>query len=238
MPSMRILNRKGEEAFTDYLNQVEAGSQAPPPIQELGKPSYSEEFPTTIEVPNNPPAATRLELGKYLLSLFESNGVQRDQIVNVPGMWSWLALLWFNSLCPTANDVRKVRDISKYVCSSDYTDYYRHFVAASWNIYSVYGEKSRLFLWTPLYIQNDFIEQLASRQDIITNGPLIEAFDRLYWDLGKNQPKTGAQGQKRPGNFRRLLQFVQQVELTYDIRAMAANEILGLLPTEYNSWKH
>jgi hypothetical protein len=78
---------------------------------------------------------------------------------------------------------------------------------------------------------------LVSRQNIITNEALIEAFDRLYWDSQSNHPKSGAQSRRRGGNFRRLLSFIQQVELTYDLHAMSDDEILTLLPVEYNAWK-
>lgn len=238
MQSIRILNRKGEEAFIDYINRVKAGAPDPPPIESLGRSPYSLEFSPYIEVPVEPSANIRLGLGKYLFDLFEANGIQRGDLLSYSGMWSWLALVWFDKLCQTGIDgLRKPGEISRYVCSSHYTDYYRHLAASSWDIYYLYRDESRLFLWTPLYLHNDFVEQLASRQDIITNKPLIDVFDRLYWDVTRNRPKRGAQGRNRPGNFRRLLQFIQQVDLTYDLRAMTAEEILELLPAEYNSWK-
>ena len=101
MPSVRILNRKGEEAFTDYINEVKTGHQDPPPVNELGKPAYSQEFPYSIEIPNVPPATTRIELGTYLFDLFENYGVPRDQLVNAPGMWSWLPSAWPNDIART-----------------------------------------------------------------------------------------------------------------------------------------
>jgi len=179
-----------------------------------------------------------MQLGKYLVELFEAHGVDRKDILNNPRVWSWLTLFWFDNLCPVESDgSRKVRETSRYVCSSHYTDYYRHLVAASWDIYYLHREKSRLFLWTSLYIHNDFIEQLASRQNIITNKALIEVFDRLYWDLKSDRPKSGAQSRDRLGNFRRLQSFIQQVELTYDLHAMSVEEIIALLPSEYDPWK-
>jgi len=238
MQAMRNLNGRGEEVFTDYINRVKAGALDPPPISDLGKSPYSTELTTFIEVPDEPPVSVRLGLGKYLVDLFEANGIQRGELLGNSGLWSWLALVWFDKLCQIDTDsLRKPGETSRYVCSNHYTDYYRHLVASSWDIYYLYKEKARLFLWTPLYIHNDFMEQLASRQDIITNKPLVDVFDRLYWNTTQNRPKRGAQSRNRSGNFRRLLQFIQQVDLTYDSRAMKAEEILDLLPSEYSSWK-
>lgn len=238
MTSLRVISRKGEEVFIDFINQVKTGSIDPAPVAILGKSPFSQEFSPYIEVADEPPSNCRIDIGKYLFNLFEAKGIQRGELLNNPGMWSWLALIWFDKLCQIGIDgLRKPGEISRYVCSSHYTDYYRHLIASSWDIYSLYQEKSRLFLWTPLYLHNDFIEQLAGRQDIITNKPLIEAFDLLYWNTAQNRPKRGAQGRNRPGNFRRLLQFIQQIELTYDLRAMSKEEIIGLLPAEFDSWK-
>jgi hypothetical protein len=141
-------------------------------------------------------------------------------------------------MCPFESDgSRKVLENAKYICSLDYTDYYRHLVAAAYDLYSLYGDKSRLFLSTPLNIHSDFVEQYASRQERITNKALIEVLDRLYWDPEKNRPKRGAQSRNRPGNFRRLQSFISQIDLTYDTHPMSAEEIMALLPAEYDSWK-
>lgn len=237
MHSIRVLSRKGEEAFIDYILMIKEGTQNPPPIENLGKSPYSTEFTPFIEIPEEPQFNSRLEFGKYLFELFEKNGIKRGELISLSGLWSWLALVWFDKLCSFDNDgVCKPGEISRYVCSTHYTDYYRHLVASSWDMYYLYKDKARLFLWSPLYEHNDFVEQLASRQDIITNKPLINIFDRLYWDSAKNRPKRGAQGRNRPGNFRRLLQFIQQIDLTYDLRAMTIEEILILLPFEYDAW--
>ncbi len=237
MAVIRVLTDRGTELFRDYIMEVKVDSKKSPPVDKLSRLPWSSEFTPRIEL-DSLSVTTRMELSKYLVDLFEANSVDRKDILDNPGMWSWLALLWFDDLCPVeSNGSRKVRETSRYVCSSHYTDYYRHLVAASWDIYYLHRENSRLFLWTPLYIHNDFIEQLASRQNVITNKTLIEVFDRLYWDLKSDRPKSGAQSRDRLGNFRRLRSFIQQVELTYDLHAMSTRDILALLPGEYDPWK-
>jgi hypothetical protein len=237
MAAIRVLTDRGMELFRNYILEVKDDPQKPPPISRLSQKPWSSEFSTHIEV-ESLSVTTRIQLGKYLVELFQVQGVDRRDILNNPGMWSWLALLWFDNLCPVQSDgARKVLETSHYVCSSHYTDYYRHLVAASWDIYYLHREISRLFLWTPLYIHNDFVEQLASRQNIITKKALIEVFDHLYWDPKSDRPKSGAQNRDKPGNFRRLQLFIQQVELTYDLHTMSVGEIIALLPSEYDSWK-
>ena len=236
MAEVRVLTDKGTELFTDYIVDVKENPTKAPPIEKLGNQPWSVEFTPHIEV-ENLSVTTRMELGKYLTDLFEANNVHRKDILGIPGLWSWLALLWFDYLCPLKDGSRKVLEPSKYVCSSHYTDYYRHLVAAPYDLFCLHGENSRLFLHTGLNVHGDFIEQYASRQKIITNKPLIELLDHLYWDSQLNCPKRGAQNRKRAGNFRRLQSFIKQIELTYDLHAMSADEIAELLPAEYDSWK-
>ena len=237
MAGLRVLTARGTECFRDYLLQVKQDPSRDAPLDQLSRPPWSSEFVPHIEV-GALPVRSRIELGEYLLELFEDKGVERKDLLSNPGIWSWLALKWFDNLCPIGADgSRAVREAARYVCSTHYTDYYRHLVASSWDIYYMHRDKSRLFLWTPLHTHNDFIEQLASRQHIITNCALIEVFDRLYWNTTLDQPKSGAQSRRKPGNFRRLLLFIQQVELTYDLQAMSVDDILELLPAEYDSWK-
>ena len=238
MPQLRVLTDRGIEFFIDYITQVKANPLIAPPVDKLGHNPWSEEFTPHIEITDLTCINTRMQLGKYLVDIFEASNVQRKDILSNPGLWSWLALLWFNYLCPYESDgSRKVLENAKYICSSDYTDYYRHLVAAAYDLYSLHGEKSRLFLSTPLNIHSDFVEQYASRQERITNKALIEVLDRLYWDTEQNRPKRGAQSRSRPGNFRRLQSFISQIDLTYDTHPMSAEEFMALLPAEYDSWK-
>lgn len=235
--AIRVLTDKGTEAFRGYIVEAKTDPKKPPPIDQLSHKPWSSEFIIYIEI-HDLSVKTRMELGKQLVQLFKSNGVERKDIINNPGIWSWLALMWFDCLCPVKDDgTRKVRDASRYICSNDYTDYYRHLVASSWDLYYLHEDHSRLFLWTPLDTHNDFIEQLASRQNIITNKALIESFDYLYWDSKLGRPKIGAQNRNKAGNFRRFLSFIQQIDLTYDLHTLSAEEILALLPVEYSPWK-
>lgn len=199
---------------------------------------YSYEFHPQVMIDETRIFSTKMEMGEYLIQCFERAGVGRSSVIGNYGLWTWLAYLWFEQLSPVMNGARKLRETAKYICSSHYTDYYRHFIAAPYYIYALNGEEnSRLFLYNPVYEHNDFIEQLASRQNIISHRNLVDVAHRLYWDASSNCPRRGAQTRNRVGNHRRLVKIFAQLELTYDIYSMEAEEILNLLPEEFNSWK-
>lgn len=234
---MRSLTDKGIEEFKNYIQRLKHGVAEDPPVKSLSKYPFSKEFDVPLDIDVRT-FSTRLDLAEYLSDRFAI--VDRPSLVGQYGVWSWLALLLFNQLCPVSDDGhRKVRETARYVCSSDYTDYYRHLVAASWDIFYLHGQYSKVFLSCPLYIHNDFIEQLASRQDIITIKGLIEAVDKLYWrGNGKGGPKRNATNRKVLGSLRRLISLVDQLRLTYDLHAMQGDDILSLLPKEFDLWKN
>lgn len=75
---------------------------------------------------------------------------------------------------------------------------------------------------------------------MISNKALIEAVDKLYFDPeaeGVGQPKRGALTRTRAGNLRRLVAVIDQLDLTYDLYAMNNQQILELLPREFDRWK-
>ncbi|MGB9748150.1 MAG: hypothetical protein ACPLXM_14585 [Bacteroidales bacterium] len=181
-----------------------------------------------------------MELAEYLQQRFEMAGLRREHVLGKNGLWTWLAYIWFDQLAPinSAMGTRYIKEDAKYICSSEYRDYYRHLVAGPYMIYSLHGrENSRIFLYSPVCEHNDFIEQFASRQFIISHQNIVEAISRLYLDSGNNQPKRGSQTRTRRGNIRRFVRIIQQFEPTYDIYTMSPDQILNLLPDEFNEWK-
>lgn len=236
MIRLRILSDQGIEKFREYIQSLKDNPNALRP--DLNIEPYSNEFQSAVEINEKTIFSTKMELGEYLVHCFENAGIGRSSVIGVRGLWTWLAYLFFDQLCPLENGTRKLLDTAKYICSSHYTDYYRHLVAAPYDIYSLHGNNSKLFLHNPLYEHNDFIEQFASKQYIISNANLIEVIHRLYWDEKKNRPKTGAQSKSRHGYHRRLKKVFDQFELTYDIyNSMISDELLNLLPEEFDDWK-
>lgn len=232
---LRSFSEEGIDRFRTHIQTVKKNPLASLP--DLNIEPYSHEFQPQMKIDESKLFTTRIEMAKYLKRSFEEAGIGRNAVIGRNDLWSWLAYLWFDQLCPIINGSRKLNETARYICSSDYTDYYRHYVAASYDIYSIHGEpKSRLFLYGPPYLHNDFIEQLASRQNIISNSDLVGVAYTLYWDTSSDRPKRGAQSRSNPGNHRRLLKIIDQLELTYDIFTMTADEIITLLPDEFDSW--
>lgn len=235
MMIVRELTDQGIQHFRDYILEVKEKPAHPRP--NLDSPEDSRPFNRLIEIDEHMTFSSRMEMARYLSDVFHKAGLNRTDVIGHSGMWTWLAYVWFDVVCPIVHGKRKVREMARYICSSDYRDYYRHYIAANYDIYSALGEEnSRLFLWGEPHLLSDFIEQLASRQWFVSSIPLVKLAHRLYWDERAGRPKVGATDRNRPGNTRRLLKVVGQFELTYDVHSMRPESIMNLLPAEFRIW--
>lgn len=231
----RQLNDSGISEFRNYIEQLRHNPSASKP--DLGAERFSSVYDRKLEIDPAINFVDKMQLAEYVNECVTASGIGKERMMKSDGLWTWMAYLWIDQLCPMVNGNRRVLETAKYICSSDYTDYYRHLVAGPYYIFSSIGkEYSRLFLKTKLFTHNDFMEQLASRQYIISSRNIIEAAHYLYWDEARDEPKVGATGRK-PGNLRRFINLIGQLELTYDIYSMSGLELISLLPPEFDMWK-
>jgi hypothetical protein len=233
MTKLRSLNARGIEEFRGFLQQIRDGAEfrANPAILYID--DYSPRLTRTIEVeprafPNKYAAA------EYLTAALAGLPAAAEDV----GLWSWLALFYFDQLSPVdADGKRRPREDYHYIPSSDGWQRDRHLLAGPFKLFAMHRENARLLLHPPVHQHGAFIYDLGFRRDLITNRGLIEAIDLLYWDAKRNRPKRGATTTSRPGNLRRLITVVQQLDFNYDLYGMNAAEILKLLPPEFDGWR-
>jgi len=236
MICIRVFSDLGIGKFRQYIMDLKNNIQTVRP--DLNVEPYSTEFQPLVEIDENRIFQTKLEVGEYIKNQMDNAEISRKGILENRNLWTWFAYIWFNQLCPKKNANLIPRETAKYIYSSDYRDYYRHLIAAPFSIYSLYERNnSLLFLYNKPYEHNDFIEQIAARQKIISHENLIVVLHRLYWHESSNRPKRGVQSRQQPGNFRRFVKIIDQFELTYNIFTMSPDEIMNLLPDEFSQWK-
>lgn len=238
----RKLTWEGEKAFREYIEKIRHQPDSLPDPPDLDKRPFSTELKDAIQIPaldsSNRPE-TKYDLACLIHEVLESvnNGTNKKTKFLAPeyrDFWSWLAYKWLDILM--LRD-RKVGESARYICSTDYQDYYRHLVAGPYIAYLVHGESSRILLYSPPHKHSDFMEQIGSRQFIFSNPELVKAIYKLYFDPLEGKPRKGASDRDKPGNLRRFITVIQQLELTYDIHSMNAERILELLPREFDEWK-
>lgn len=233
MTKLRSLNARGIDEFRVFLQQIRDGRefQASPAI--LYADDTSTRLPRAIEIEPRP-FATKFAVAEYLARVFADMPAPAEDV----GLWSWLALFYFDQLSPVDTDGRRrPREDYHYIPSDEGWWRNRHLLAEPYRLFLLHREHARLLLYPPLHQHGAFIYDLGFRRDLITNKGLIEAIDLLYWDVKRNRPKRGATTETRAGNIRRLITVIQQLDFNYDLYGMRAEEILRLLPPEFDAWK-
>jgi hypothetical protein len=235
---MRRFNSDGVGAFITYRNRLTTEPTLPPPIELLEDPAMTELIPGETEVPKQS-FANRLEAGKFLNQLLEAGHIQlpeRDR-----GLWAWLTLFYFDEVCPAdGHGRRNPQDEARLIPILDnYQRFYRHLLLGPFLIVRAHRdqpERAIAMLCNPLWKPGEIVEQLASRKELVTNRGVIELATRLYYDPEKNSFKRGA-GSRVKGAARRLAALLDQLDLTFYLYGMTADELLALLPQEFDRFR-
>ena len=237
MPSLRKLNQKGIGALQQFLSEIVLDPDKSVPVALLDNADTSDSVSVSIVVEPKS-LASRMEAAEYLAGLF----AQSEKIALDPGVWAWLSLFYFDQLCPKRKDgTRKPGEIARWIPSGHAWRYYRHLLAGPYLIYRAFRDdpkRAAVVLCGPLDTPGDFVEQLASRQDFVQNRAVIEAATKLYLNLKTGKPRRGTADTKhRPGTLRRFIDIINQLDPTWDLYAMTADQLLAKLPQEFNPYK-
>ena len=236
--ALRALNTDGIAAVTHLLIDIDTGSNP-----EIGSLINSEEYSEpvgdiTIE---RRPFADRLDAGRYFYDTLAPLRSSGQSVLQHKGLWTWLALSWIDILAQSGpNGTRKLFDHRRWILAvDDYKAYYRHYLAGPYSVYAAHDgnpDRAMALLCGPVDTPGEVWEQLASRQDFVSSPSLVELATRLYFDPIKKELKRGAASQGA-GGARRLPAVINQFGLTWDVRGMDVDRLLGLLPSEFDRFK-
>lgn len=235
---VRSLNEEGIERFVQFLVRCSTERGTAPPTDLLDDPQFTMAVVPTIEV-NERAFINQLEIGRYLNERFGERAARQHE--RNRGIWSWLGLFYFESICPrTRFGHWKPGETARWVLEPhNYQKYYRHLLAGPFRIVLRHQsdlDNAMALLCNPPGVRGDIVEQLSAYQELITNAGLVCAATRLYYDTESRRFKRGAGG-KGHGSPRRLQKVISQFDLTYDLYSMSADAILELLPKEFDRFR-
>jgi hypothetical protein len=228
------LNDQGLAEFSGFLTAASKGTNLLPPESILDDPQFTSplEQPFT---PSDRAFGSRFEIGMHLTQVMPAD--TKQSLMGDVGFWSWLALYWFNQLCPANQQGhRKASKPYNYMLSTDYRHRYRHAIFMTWQLVERFGDSSLFMLGNPPHKRGDIIEQIASRQFYASCDAVIGAASRLYFDESKSNFKAGSTSKLRKGSVHRYIKFLDQLDLTYDLGSMSTNGLVTLLPSEYKGF--
>lgn len=231
---LRRLNAQGIESLVKYLDGVKTDSTHSYPEKLLIDSLTSEPVMPAVEVEHRI-FGNRFEAAKYLDECI--SGVRIENLVRDAGIWAWLALYYFEQLCPVRkNGERKPGELARWIPEvSNFRRYYRHLLAGPYRIYLAHRDlpqRAMALLCGPLHKPGDVVEQFAARAELVTNTGVVELVTKLYYDMTGGHLKRGSSG-KGNGSPRRLADVCNQFDVTWDLYSMTCPELSQMLPEEF-----
>ena len=239
---LKEFNDEGVKLFTEFLRAMHKGDNPEYPKYLLADETYSDCLGNTVLFPNKRNFQTKLELVKEIDSLFKQAGI--DSPEQHPGLFTWLALYYFEFICKKDKNgelsIEKGKDYIAYYIPDmkNYARYYRHKLLVAYRIYKLHQDQIKgamAILGSHPSTHGEIMEQIASRQELITNPGIINLLTYLYWDVEKKSLKSGYSS--KTGSPRRLASLLKQLDMTYDLQSVHKNELIKLLPKEFDKFK-
>lgn len=239
MMQLRRFTEPGLKAYKQALAEIRAERADSLPARLLESPDHTETVSSIAILPKA--YATRLDLAEAVCAVLDEAGLTTESMADL-GLWGWLSAAHFDSVCPTAADgSRNPGADYRYVPTTNFRHFYRHLVRGPVRIYRLYERElsvARILLCQHPSTPGDFVEQLAARQERVTNPAVLGAATKLYFDEATMLPKRGAAAtNRRPGTLRRFIDVLDQLDLTYDLYGMTTDQLLTLLPAEFNRFR-
>lgn len=251
MVELGVLNDYGTAEFREFLDRIREGSDEDPPYGLLEDPEKNAKIHLSTgdkRIDIDQDFEDRIDLADHLNSFIKTDE-DVSAVLDNPNAGAWLALAYFKTICARrADGTWKVGKDNRYIPESDvhYTRgmIYRHLVCSALAVYHLHRQRARIMLSTPTTVQSNLMERVVAKKEVLLNGSMIEVIERLYWDDEAGGPKTNCVGGSRPfpdGSLKRLIEgrgsFFEKYRSTYDFWSMDADQILGLLPPEFDEWK-
>jgi len=231
---IRKLNAQGINEFSTFIENIRTGKNQNIPLHLLDSELYSEPLELDLEVTETR-FNSRFEIGEYLTSVFCDKDIQ--SIIGDHGFWSWLALLWFDQLCPQVNGLRKPSKEYNYILSKNYKHRPRHAIYMTWQLVSRYHDDAKFMLSKEPSTRGEITEQMMARQEILSSEGVMRLASALYYDPETGIFKKGAASRKSAGCVSRYISWLQQLQVTFDIFSITKEKLEALLPAEFNRFR-
>ncbi len=232
---IRKLNKAGLKEFERFITNLRNGGQQNTPAYLMTDPSTSESLGWDLDLTKSE-FSNRYELGMYLAEKLADKDIQL--VIGDSGFWSSLALFWFDQLCTQKTDgSRKPSMVYNYILSENYNHRPRHAIFTTWQLVDLYGEFSHYLLSRGLPVRGELIEQLMARQYFLSCEGVIQAASTLYFDPERQTFKKGAAGRTSAGCVYRFVNWLQQLEINYDLFSISSDDLIDLMPKEFERFK-
>ena len=232
---------EGLQVARNYLHAIRTSGWMPLPSGLLSDHTYSQPVEPEVYVESRP-FANRREAGQYLEERLEPLGTVR--VAGNAYLWSWLGIFYLEQMVQD-----KTRRSGEYTeraylvdpQSNATREYSHHRLMMAYDIWTQHREDAWFMLNEPVVSLGQFTLRLVSAPEVFRSEGVVPLAHTLYADKASGKLRARALGQTRAeasaGSLPRLVDVLNQLSLTYDVYGMTAEQLLDLLPPEFDRFK-
>ena len=233
---LRQFNDRGIECFDEMLKKLKENPFAETDQKLLEDREFTEEVPGEGYVTQQK-FTTKGEAGEHLYTLLDS--LPRHKVEKNVGLWSWLSLFFFDSVCPKDKEGGwLVRKGYTYILDPQPKRDYQHLLFVSWRAWSIATSRNqhhRLIMDTPVNTLDTVTREVMKNPSLIRIPCIFEVLDCVYWNTKTNKARKNITSETREGNIsKRFPDVIRQLEVTYDLQSLNAKQLIELLGDEFD----
>jgi len=178
------------------------------------------------------PFPTRRDAACYLIPRLEPI---QQQIIDHFDVWSWLGMFYFPEIAPMKDGKAQLstRD-ETFVLVNEGRSVQRRYVHYLWMAWLLgqHHPKADFLLDTPLHDFSDLADRVFSYNRIFNSQGVVQ----LLIDLYTEGQKLKRNYSRSRGGLRHLINTLDQLERTYDVYGMKADQLKKILPSDFKPW--
>lgn len=180
--------------------------------------------------------STAKEMASKVISSLGVTNV--DKYVPESGLWAWLTFILLNQLIEKNKDgTWKVSEEYRWIPSNpnDYRYAHLHLVRMPVILLAKFDDDADHLLCGKVHKYPQIRHVLAGQQNMFIRS-VQKAAKMLYYDEKNNRIKKGSNA-LRGGSVRRFTALFRQLDVTWELNELSAEEILKMLPPEFDYFK-
>jgi hypothetical protein len=254
--SLRRLTKDGMDKFHSHITNARNDPSLPLPAFMIKDPSYSEIAVRDVQIDLEMVFSDRYELAVYLKAQL---GRPLDSLLADVGLWSWLALAYFDQFCPKRGPSKHenyILSIGEWKMPGNRDLSYRHCVRMPVILVDRFEKDTKFFLsGRPMSQMGDVVEQICSRTYLMRSRTSLAVIFHLYQNPSTGAAKPGCTSysarpkklnngnwsQSGRGAVRRLIDGVlPRLSLTYNTELMDVSSLIKASGEEFSdsSWNN
>ncbi len=231
---VKQFNSAGISEFRNYLAKCRQNPELPLPLELLEDHRYTSGLTAVLEATPEK-FVTKADAAIYLTQLLDP--LPEADVAENAGLWTWLTLFFFDQVCPPVESQHVVKNDYHYIFEpKNSRHFYRHLLFVSWRALQLSQTHNRLILRSRLHILDSVTTEIMKRLFFTRIPCMFEVLDRLYWDDKKQAPRRSIVTPRtiNAGDLRHRLPIrIRQLECTYDLQSLNADQLIELLGEEF-----